>query len=238
MIKWDARSHKGDRSINEDYCKAIMRNGNYCFVLADGLGAHIKGEEASQHICNYMINAFEQIEFSTLESLEALVQDANASLIAYQKEINAVGGLKSTVVVLIVEKELILYASVGDSRIYQFKNNKKVFQSKDQSVCQKLVDSGQIGLDEIRNHEDRSRLMNVLGQDQPITVQVGTFLREPSIFLLCSDGLWENVLESEMEVDLHKVDTPSEWLKLLEKRAFIKATNEMDNCTAMAVYIE
>lgn len=238
MINWDTRSHKGDRSINEDYCKVFMKDENFCFVLADGLGAHIKGEEASRHICEYIVKAFERMKSFTLDSVEELVREANASLIQYQMDNKAVGGLKTTLVLLIVTKEIILYANVGDSRIYQFKGHKKVFQSKDQSVCQKLVECGQLAVEDIRNHEDRSRLMNVMGQENPITIQVGTFLREPSVFLLCSDGLWENVLESEMEIDLHKVATPGDWLKLLEKRALQKATKEMDNCTAIALFSE
>lgn len=238
MIKWDARSHKGDRSINEDYYKTTMKNGNYCFALADGLGAHIKGEEASKHICEHISEAFQMMCTFSLETIEELVRGANTSLIDYQKANNAVGGLKSTLVLLIVTQESIIYANVGDSRLYQFKNNKKVFQSKDQSVCQKLVDSGQIALQDIRNHEDRSRLMNVMGQENPITVQVGTFERTSSVFLLCSDGLWENVLESEMEIDLHKVSAPGDWLKLIEKRALLKANKEMDNCTEIALFVD
>ncbi|MFP4698417.1 MAG: PP2C family protein-serine/threonine phosphatase [Eubacteriales bacterium] len=237
LVKWSYILNKGDREINEDYCDMLEYNGNYCFVLADGLGAHDGGEVASKFVCNHITENFKQLKVINEGVLTDLINNANKSLIAMQKEKQLLNGLRTTVVVLIITTDEVYYGHVGDSRLYRFENYYKKFQSKDHSVCQKLVNIGEISVDNIRRHKDRSKLLSVLGQGSEITISNNIFSINESAFLLCSDGLWENVTETEMEIDLLKQNSPDKWLKQIGKRAIINAKGQMDNFSAIAVYI-
>lgn len=238
-INYEYITHRGGRSINEDGYSIVKKDDVYCFVLADGLGAHVKGEEASTFACEYITSNFDKKLHTTQDGLRDLLEQANRALIQYQQQIGMREGLRTTIVVLIINGNDILYANVGDSRLYQFIDRKVKFQSKDHSVCQKLVDLGQITQDQVRRHEDRSRLMSVLGEYETLSrVNIGNFTLEPCVFLLCTDGFWENVTEDEMEIDLHKGTTPKEWLDYMFLRAFNAGDKHMDNLSAIAVFIQ
>ena len=56
-------------------------------------------------------------------------------------------------------------------------------------------------------------------------------------FLLCSDGLWERLHEDEILLDLHKSETPEQWLASLKGRAQIRRSTDVDNNTAVAVFV-
>jgi len=57
-------------------------------------------------------------------------------------------------------------------------------------------------------------------------------------FLLCSDGFWEYVTETEMEIEIAKSDTPEKWLNGMERRILTKAEPEHDNYSAIAVFVQ
>lgn len=214
----------GGHEINEDsFCCA----DDY-FAVADGLGGHINGEEASRSAIEYLKeNALGNYSD---ESIGKLLLGANSAVLSDAK------GAKTTIAVLFAENGVFRYANVGDSRVYIFRNNKIIAMTKDHSVCRAAVDMGTMTFDEIRRSEDRSKLLKVLGNDErlvipkgypPIDIQVG------DAFLICSDGFWDYVLESEMEEDLKKSDTPQKWLDFMLKRLIAASMDKGDNYTAI-----
>ena len=60
----------------------------------------------------------------------------------------------------------------------------------------------------------------------------------PSAFLLCTDGFWEHVWETEMEADLAKSDSPARWLSYMAARIGKRMTGQNDNLSAVAVFIQ
>ena len=60
MILYDLLSNEGDRENNEDSVGMYQNGQEYCFVLADGLGGHGKGEVASRLAVETCINIFAQ----------------------------------------------------------------------------------------------------------------------------------------------------------------------------------
>ena len=88
--------------------------------------------------------------------------------------------------------------------------------------------------------QGRSKLFRVIGDDEikpqlhaPITLSPGDHA-----FLLCSDGLWERLLEDEIMLDLHKAATAEEWVYLLRCRAMMRKSTDVDNNTAIAIWIK
>lgn len=216
----------GGHDVNED--SYLCRGDKGIFIVADGLGGHSDGEKAS----NAAVKYFEESCNGnyTEEFITELMEGANTQVLK-----NGDGG-KTTVAAAFTENGRFIYANAGDSRVYYFHDGKIIAQTKDHSVCQASVDMGLIRPEDIRGNEDRSRLLKVLGGEEklnikkhypPISVQNG------DAFLLCTDGFWEYVYETEMEADLLKSDSADIWLKYMLKRQILRAQNKGDNYTAV-----
>ena len=235
-ISYDALTSKGERAVNEDFLDVLDTPRRMAFILCDGLGGHGKGDIASRFVTEQVREALRQsatIEESIIKAQEALLQ----------KQIleHAADSMKTTVACLDICGTSARFAHVGDSRIYYFEKAKYILRSQDHSVPQMLVNRGDIREKDIRHHEDRSRLLRVMGTawDVPkYQVVENISLTKRSSFLLCSDGFWELIDEKMMCRTLKKAGSPQDWLKEMEKIIIQngKGTN-MDNYSAIAVFV-
>lgn len=241
MILYDLLSNAGGRENNEDSVGMYQNEQEYCFVLADGLGGHGKGEVASRLAVETCVNVFAQ-EGAGEEVLSQSFDQAQQAILKGQKEDYHAQDMKTTLVLLHVGEEEIRWGHIGDSRLYYFKNKKLAERTLDHSVPQMLVAAGQIKEKQIRNHPDRNRLLRVLGIDWDAPkYQIGEMTaREGSqAFLLCSDGFWELIDEKKMQHCLKKAKTPGQWLTLMEE--IVKKNGQgknMDNYSAVAVWLD
>lgn len=241
MITWYTVTDKGGRNYNEDAVKVCGYNGRYCFILADGLGGHGKGEVASNLAVQSVFKDFmEHYEWDNF--LKTSLQRAQEALLKEQKEKNCPMGMKTTIVCLIVDGDYVQWGFSGDSRLYYFYKKKWKLRTIDHSVPQMLALTREIKEKKIRFHEDRNRLLKVLGMeyDKPV-FEIGPVLerKKNSQFLLCSDGFWELVTEKDMEKQLKKAGSPEEWIKALEQMVQKNgAGRNMDNYSAVGVWME
>lgn len=235
MIVYASYSDVGGRPYNEDTVAFSRADEDHlCAVLADGLGGHGGGKTASEEAVHTILEGWTNAK--TPEDFNALVMKAHRRVLEQQ---TAVCKMKTTVVVLSVEPHRAVWAYAGDSRLYHFIDGKLVFQTRDHSASQIAVFMGQIKPEEIRFHEDRSRIFRALGQESGLTVDV----QEEELscgqhaFLLCSDGFWEYVYEEEMERELKLSASPKEWLERMKQLLDSRADKENDNNTAAAVWL-
>jgi serine/threonine protein phosphatase PrpC len=153
---------------------------------------------------------------------------------------NLQNGIKTTLVCLSVDGANASWGHVGDSRLYHFVGDRMAGRTLDHSVPQMLVAAGEIREKDIRHHEDRNRLIRVMGIEWPsprYELASPVPLSGKDSFLLCSDGFWEHVLEKDMRRCLKAAGSPAEWL---ESMAAIAARNadaaKRDNFSAIAVF--
>ncbi len=235
-------SHPAGRKINEDASNNHQVSaGQGCWVVADGLGGHGGGDVASRIAVDTIVDAYRiNPEFSA-PYLGKLMEFAQHAIMARQQDDYRLSAMRSTAVVLLLDDAKALWAHVGDTRLYHFTNGHIVFQTRDHSVPQAMLDAGDIGYDDIRHHEDRNRLTRSLGNDgkirttrldQPVVVAKG------DVFLLCTDGFWEFVTETVMEAALAEFDTPEKWLGNMETILLSNAPSGHDNYTATAIFVE
>ena len=241
MILYDLLSNAGGRENNEDSVGMYQNEQEYCFVLADGLGGHGKGEVASRLAVETCVNVFAR-EGAGEEVLSQSFDQAQQAILKGQKEDYHAQDMKTTLVLLHVGEEGIWWGHIGDSRLYYFKNKKLAERTLDHSVPQMLVAAGQIKEKQIRNHPDRNRLLRVLGIDWDAPkYQIGEMTaREGSqAFLLCSDGFWELIDEKKMQHCLKKAKTPGQWLTIMEEIVNKNGQGKnMDNYSAVAVWLD
>ena len=230
----------GTREVNEDSIAVKESNGRLVLVVADGLGGHDKGEIASKIVAETIIEKGVLCEDNE-EGLAETLREAQQCLLEKQKQENAVNAMKTTAVALSLTNDRAYLAYVGDSRGYAFLKNGKYMRTIDHSVPQMLALAGDIREKDIRYHEDRSSLLRVFGsewENDPIDFLEGIDVAKTKAFLLCSDGFWELITESQMKWCLRWSKTPDEWLekmkRIVEKNGKEK---EMDNYTAGAVFV-
>lgn len=233
-------TNQGGRENNEDYISYDYSKGFGVWALADGLGGHNYGEVASRLAATMIVNDMKVLQDVSDSSLLATINKANNLILSEQ---NNVGyrGMRTTVVSAFVQNNDFFYINVGDSRMYYFKNGCLYRQSKDHSVSQMAVELGEISLADIRFHDDRNKLLKVLGN----TEELGALRVEGKIpmeagdaFLLCSDGFWEYVFETEMEIDLIKSQTPKQWIEFMVKRLLLRVTGNNDNFSVVGCFID
>lgn len=221
----------GKRTNNEDAFAVDDRANGVLAVVADGVGGSCGGELASAAAVRVMLCQLTDDETSE-ERLEDAVIAAHEAVcdVAYPRDYEA----KTTLAALWIGKDA--YAvHVGDSRIYQFRAGRVIYQSLDHSVAQLAVFAGEIPAAAIRNHPSRNRITRALGSPKmpmmdidPLTVQRG------DRFLLCSDGFWEKITEAQMEALCVQSELPDPWLRAM--RTIVEKTED-DNHTAIALQI-
>ena len=108
------------------------------------------------------------------------------------------------------------------------------------SLPQVAVQLGEITPEQIRFHPDRNRVLRALGQEGDLNVATGEedLRKGHHAFLLCSDGFWEYVYESEMISELHSASSPGDWLERMRRYIDKRAGDDNDNNTAAAVWVE
>ncbi len=241
MVRFSLFSDQGGRDNNEDNIGMYQDGEGFCFVLADGLGGHGKGEIASQLAVETVIGIFAQEERDKT-FLKKAFEAAQESVIKRQEEDRSCRDMKTTLVVLDVEKDQLRWGHMGDSRLYYFVKGKIKERTLDHSVPQMLVSVGEIKEKDIRRHPDRNRLLRVLGTDMDeVNYQESQTVKrlEKQAFLLCSDGFWELIEEKKMESTLRKAATPEAWIASMKEIVCKngRGTN-MDNYSAVAVWID
>lgn len=237
-ITYAVNTFSGDRDYNEDFAKAKKTANGYCFIVADGLGGHGKGEVASKLVCDIATEFFENAD---AEDIFGMFDVAQEKLLEKQKQEHAEDAMKTTMNVVTIAGNSIRWGHVGDTRTYYFKKKKIVSRTKDHSVPQMMVAMGEIKEKDIRHHPDRNRLLRVMGTEwnKPQYVIEETLKEEGrQAFLMCTDGFWEFIEDKDMVKCLKKAKDVQAWLDAMTE--IVKNNGQgkdMDNFTALAVWI-
>lgn len=228
-------THIGGRPANEDAIRLMGQGGAVLAVLADGVGGSGGGEDASHIAVATVCESWKGN--CAAQQMADLAQKAHRAVQAAQTRFCA---MKSTLVALSLLENKAAWVHAGDSRLYRFRNGRLEFQSRDHSTAQIAVMLGEITLDQIRFHSDRSKVIRALGQEGDLMVETGEALLPSGhyAFLLCSDGFWEYVYEREMEEDLAASNSPEEWLHRMRDRMTGRTPEHNDNNTAAVIWTD
>jgi serine/threonine protein phosphatase PrpC len=213
------------------------------FVVADGMGGHAYGQVAS-HMAIQVISKSVLLPLLTNanmkdESLSSLlissIRLANQSIYEYnqQKSINM--GTTATAVLVVDSNAYI--ANVGDSRTYHYREQDGLRQiTLDHSVAARLVQAGKITADDLYAHPKRNQISRNLGGKTDVEVDLFTVpLLTGDKLLLCTDGLWEMVRDTEIQRIISSPVDPSAVSTLLVQAALAGGGN--DNVSVVVVNV-
>lgn len=200
------------RTLNEDnWGWRQLADGINIYVVADGMGGHDSGEVASEmavaticsetfaHVGGDANTALERLE----EIFEAAFQAGNNGIKRYSEQLG--NDMGTTMVAAIVAQNRFAYvANVGDSRAYLMRQEMLHQISRDHSLVAKMVEQGRITAEEARVHPHSNILLRTVGTDYDVDIDIFNLELEPGDrILLCSDGLWGEVEDAEIEAILN-----------------------------------
>ncbi|MCC6294747.1 MAG: serine/threonine-protein phosphatase [Bryobacterales bacterium] len=233
-------SSAGGREANQDEARFQLSSGGGCWVLCDGLGGHGGGETAARIAAATILQCHEQYAECSPPALRTYLESARRAVLAERVNNPYLAAMNSTAVLLVAAAGTALWAHVGDSRLYWFRNGRLQSQTLDHSVPQSLAAAGKINARDIRFHEDRNKLLRTLAGGETLEPGVAAeavHLKPGDSFLLASDGLWELVRETEMEVELARSSTAQAWLCGIETRLRSRTFAGHDNYSAIALRV-
>lgn len=245
-LGWTQISEIGDRSTNQDTLGEASQGALSCFVVADGAGGHMGGEVASRVVVESIIARFNAAPAFGPDALLGYAESAIAAVDQRKREDGRFADMSTTVAALLVDRASgqALWAHLGDSRIYLFRQARLHAMSKDHSLTQQLIDAGYAKADQLRTHPQRNILFAAIGAEGGTAIELSagaTRLQPGDTLLLCSDGLWEWVLEADMEYTLARARDTREWLAAMcaVAQTNITATGKMrDNYSAYAIQVQ
>jgi len=222
-------SHRGlVRLNNEDVWDALHEKNAY--FLADGMGGHSAGEVAAQESINELKRSFEALTKDPSSPQEALLFlkeaffAANEWVYTLSRQEEAWRGMGTTSCCAWILNETLLYAHVGDSRIYRFSNDRLDQLTQDHSLRQEFILKGYTPL------PSRNIITRSIGTTAYVEPDLGKCAIKPGeLYLLCSDGLSDCVSSEEIAVILRRKRTLEETSLELLEAAINKGGN--DNIT-------
>ncbi|MBA3658257.1 MAG: Stp1/IreP family PP2C-type Ser/Thr phosphatase, partial [Gemmatimonadales bacterium] len=168
------------------------------FVVADGMGGAAAGEVASdmaiQHIFQHMTTAWTNDPDGSPQRfalrMREAVEQANAEIYEHARTHSEMRGMGTTVTVAGAMGPNLYLAQIGDSRAYLVRSGTAIQLTRDQSLTQRLVDAGELTEEEAEQSERRNIILQALGPDAQVKVDVSHQpIRRGDTLLICSDGL-------------------------------------------------
>lgn len=200
------------RTNNEDAISWSEEHG--WALLADGMGGHQAGEVASQmaiEVLSEHLNNCGMGERSEAALAEAVLDANNRIFERAQGDITK-QGMGTTIVALCVNNNHIIAANVGDSRLYKFSEGQLQQLSTDHSLVQEMVDMGVMTPEEALTSTQRNIITRALGLGNEIKVDTwGWPIQEGELFLMCSDGITDVMLDGDIEAVIQQTQ---EWQEI------------------------
>lgn len=232
------------RGLNEDdWGWRRIDSKTVVYVVSDGMGGFEAGEVASRTTVEVVLDQVEagvqngQTKPEALRTILAdAVQAANHEVHRHAARIgHAVGA--TVVALLVVDGKGACVAHVGDARLYQLRRGKLKAVTTDHSLVQAMVDRGTLSPAEARTHPKANVILNYVGQEEQIDVDVADVrvLRGDRL-LLCSDGLWGELTDDELAWHLGSWPAPRKAIQRMVRDAYVAGGK--DNTTAIVVDIK
>lgn len=194
------------RANNED-SGSIVRDSSsnqgsrLLVVVADGMGGHNAGEIASSTAISVIEAAYGRMQAEPAIQLKEALENANLTIHRKSTRNAETDGMGTTCTALLLQDGYAYSAHVGDSRMYLIRNDAIYLMTEDHSAVMELVKTGKLTLEEARHHPDKNLVTRCLGTRPQVEVSSWPEplpLHPGDHFLLCSDGLYDQVEDDEI----------------------------------------
>lgn len=189
------------RQSNEDsfFIDETMR----LFIVADGMGGHLGGKEASsmavEEVARIFAEHIEDEHISPVNLIKKAISSANKVIYERGQREWFLRGMGTTLSLLFIKNGDAWIGHVGDSRIYLYRGGSLSILTRDHSWVDEQLRAGVISEEGAKNHFMKNVITRSVGYKEEVEVDVYRYdVKSGDIFLLCSDGLSNVVSEDEM----------------------------------------
>jgi protein phosphatase len=190
------------RSNNEDVWSSIPEIGFY--VLADGMGGHKGGEIAAKEAIESLLASVKEIKnrscMELVIEMRHAIEKANRRIYQLGQQSETLSGMGTTLCCLFWTDEFIVYAHIGDSRIYRLRKKKLELLTRDHSLLAKWHEVDKLAKTRKTPFPYKNVITRALGTAQKSKPEIAVAPHEPKdLYFLCSDGLHDVLSLEEME---------------------------------------
>ncbi len=206
-------------------------------IVADGMGGHEGGQEASRIAVESIQEIFANAPDNDVQSLLTVgFQIAHERILKYAAANPELQGMGTTATAIAVQGNVLYYAHVGDSRLYLVRGTNISRVTHDHSYVGRLVENGLISAEEAETHPQRHILTAALGAGAEVWPETShpIQLQKDDVLVLCTDGLWSVLSENEIRTVVAR-NEPAEAC-----RALIQMTKDRgapDNVTVQVMRV-
>ena len=209
-------------------------------IVCDGMGGVVGGQLASSLAVSAFMDRLHELAHvdMTVEQVcqmqERCVQTANTAVYERALENAEYYGMGTTLVAAVVSPDMAVVCNVGDSRAYHIGADGIIRVTRDHSVVEEMIASGEITPEQARTHPNRNLITRALGPDRYTLCDFFTVpMAEGDAILLCSDGL---IVTAEDDELLEIIRSEADGLTALERLlALAKFRGAPDNVTAVLI---
>lgn len=229
------------RTNNEDVFLSLKDHA--FFAIADGMGGHKAGEVAAKEAVRFVGASIEELFVSSernwnifdLTAFNKLcIENANSWVHHLGRKKKHCKGMGTTICTLLFHERSLIYGHVGDSRIYRFREGFLEQLTEDHSLTNQMIARGQIQKDSTETLQYKNVLTRALGTQSEVEAEIHIAPVNPhDIYLMCSDGLTDQVSDDEIARILSKHEDIKKGTAALIDRA--KEVGGHDNVTVVLV---
>jgi len=226
------------RDNNEDNAAFKFPDGSkttFFAMVADGMGGYDCGEVASSVMVNTFLEAGADGLQKPRQWIKGLLEKANTNIYNQSKALGSVMG--TTCSLFLIKNKRIYCGHIGDSRIFLLTDDKFYQVTTDQTIAEMLFRKGEITAAAAAVHPNRNILTQAVGTKPEITPDIFKLkqtVRAGSRFLLCSDGLYDQITNDEIRDYMKKPSMVEVAESLI---ALAKERGGYDNITVVIVEI-
>jgi protein phosphatase len=220
----------GPRPRNEDFCGAATPEGaeldakGIVAAVADGVGGHANGREASEHTVRGLLSDYYATPetWSVARSLETVIVALNRWLVAQRSRTREAAGMATTLSAIVLRGTRYTIAHVGDSRIYRLRDRQLT----------------RLTTDHVWEHPELDNVLSrAVGLDRQIAIDFSDGdLALGDLFVLLSDGVWNRLGDAKIAALLDHGGDPQALASALAMNA--EDGGSQDNCTALVVRVD
>ena len=242
QIEYAKVSALGDRQDNQDRAAVVVSEEAALMLVFDGMGGHSDGAKAAETgikvVQDMFMNAPQPI-FDPQGFLYMALSKAHDEVVVLGTDLDVDFRPRATCAVCLVQEGRAYWAHIGDSRIYQVREQKVLTRSRDHSHVEVLIQEGAISEEEAQDHPMRNFIECCIGGDAPVpdmSITNGKKLEAGDVLLVCSDGLWSGLSDDDMaEIGVPGDNNLVENLKSLSMKALNVNSPYSDNTTGTAL---
>jgi protein phosphatase len=247
-VKFAARVDIGPKETNDDRVLADGKILNMelhegtvtlpaALVVCDGCGGYAGGGVAAETVLE-VLAAEDASRLSDKDYLSEVLARCERTIMSKKEEMPQYSAMCTTVAGCVFGEESTVFFHSGDSRVYRCDRWGLAKMTRDHSVVQEMVDLGQLTPDEAKAHPKRNIISRCLGvgAPPPDIYVAGVPIGAGEKYLMCSDGLWEVLEESDIINILNMDIQPASMVDALVGLAIEKGAH--DNISACVCMTE